>query len=95
MLDTTQTVTVPVTSPRDAEASETGPEVATIVALFTGPDGSQMPARITLFQTGDAIGIGVYPTEANGAVFRWDAGITEDPTVIHWRAPVGPWDVCR
>jgi len=71
----------------DAETEE-------ITAVFTNPDGSEMPVKVTFFQLGHTIGVGVYPAADRGAVLRWDYGPAEIPNVIDWRAPHCPDDKC-
>ncbi len=66
-----------------------------ITALFTNPDGSELPVKVTLFQLAHGpIGVGVYPTAGNGAVLRWDDGPEAEPTLIHWQAPHCADDQC-
>jgi hypothetical protein len=66
-----------------------------IRAVFTAADGSPLLVKITMFQLDDGrIGVGVYPTESNGVVLRWDDGPQDDPQVIYWAAPHCADDVC-
>jgi hypothetical protein len=66
----------------DSEATQ-----AQVIGRYTAPDGTPLEVRITLFQLGTAIGVGVYPAPYTGAVLRWDQGPTEDPSIIYWAAP--------
>jgi hypothetical protein len=94
--DTTQAVRVPVTLPSALQPDSRGyvpnPETAEFTAVFTAPDGSLMPVKVTMFQIGHRIGVGIYPTDRKGVVARWDNGITEKPRIVHWNQDGPP---CR
>jgi hypothetical protein len=59
-----------------------------ITAVFTAPDGSELPVRITMVQYGAELpgvfGVGVYPTERKGKFLRWEDGPEGEPVLIHW-----------
>jgi hypothetical protein len=69
-------------------------------AVFRAPDGTDLAARITLFQVaGGPPGVGVYFRDkggnlVRGAVLRWDRGPDADPAVIYWEAPHCEDDQC-
>jgi hypothetical protein len=66
-----------------------------LTAVFTGPDGTELTVRVSLFQAGAVFGVGVYPTSVTGAVLRWLVMSPEgEPDVIHWHAPQSPDDEC-
>jgi hypothetical protein len=67
---------------------------AQIIASYADAGGSPLEVKIILFQLGHAIGVGVYPTDRNGTVLRWDHGPADDPSVIHWNAPHCADDQC-
>jgi hypothetical protein len=73
-----------VTVPQGAATDNGVAPCRDITAVFAAPDGAELPVLVRLFQLGDVIGVGVYPTERQGAVLRWDHGATARPTVIHW-----------
>lgn len=93
MTSSTEQETV-IAVPRGAVVGDQITDSQDITALFSALDGSEMPVKVTLFQLGDAIGVGVYPTKDNGVVLRWDDGPTADPRVIYWRAPHCADDEC-
>ena len=61
-----------------------GPE---LTVIFAAPDGTDLRARLRLFQYGSVFGAALYPTEVNGAVLRWHDGPAAEPRLIHWHAP--------
>jgi hypothetical protein len=81
MSTTTTAIRVPQGMPPDSNAIAAGQYVT---LMFTAPDGSDLPVKVTFFQRDDVFGVGVYPTERRGEVLRWHDGPAQEPTAIHW-----------
>lgn len=75
----------------DARGHIPNPATAEITAVFDA-SGAPFPVKVTFFQLGDVIGVGIYPTDRNGVVARWDNGVTEKPRIVHWNLDGPP---CR